>query len=86
MPSVRRDLRPLSPWVFGVFCLVLCLATPAYAQSDTAQLATSPTDKEILLALDSVKQVAKDGVGNEGAAAAMPNTQSSNPRTNPNVT
>ena len=79
MPSVRRDLRPLSLWVFGVFCLVLCLATPAYAQSDTAQLATSPTDKEILLALDSVKQVAKDGVGNEGAAAAMPTLNRATP-------
>ncbi|MDB2686526.1 hypothetical protein N9Y42_04890 [Mariniblastus sp.] len=56
----------------GVIVSVLMVASPINAQSVTLPKASVPTDAEISFALDSIKQIAKDGVGNKNAVAVMP--------------
>ena len=57
--------------VIGVTHHVFFLTSPAYTQTK-ATTPAAPTDAEISFAIDAIKLIAKDGVGNEEAVAAMP--------------
>ena len=79
LPLVRPNLNLAILSVIVVGCLSFCFAAPTYAQSKAATVPVAPTDAEISSALDAIKQIAKDGVGNEGAAAAMPTLNHARP-------
>ena len=57
--------------VIGAICSVFLLSPPAFTKTKTTTPA-APTDAEISFALDAIKLISKDGVGNAKAAAAMP--------------
>ena len=68
-PLVRPNSGLIVLTVIAIICQVFGVSSQAGAQSKTTKAA--PTDSEISFALDAIKQVAKDGVGNEAAAGAM---------------
>jgi len=63
---------------FGVIYSAFVVVSPACAQLKTATM-PAPTDNEISVALDAIKQIAKDGVGNKTAVAVMPTLNRAHP-------
>ena len=72
-------------FAIGVIYSVVWLASPAHAQSKTADAPAPPTDAQISFAIDAIKQIAKDGVGNKNAVAAMPTLSRARPKQLPMI-
>ena len=70
---MRLKTIPMTRSVMLLISIAIYLAngwgSSTFAQSGTPTL---PTEKEISSAIEAIKQVGKDGVGNKAAAAAMP--------------
>ena len=68
---VQSSLGLTLLWAGGI-SLLLGMVSPCVAQSNSTTAQTAPKDSEISFALDAIKLIGKDGVGNGDAAAAMP--------------